>query len=83
MLLRDAGSGACTISVLCAHRALVGATGWEGRLLADGSGGPAYQPSDELLDKYFESFKHWSTISVALAVVVLVVFRDSGAKGSG
>jgi hypothetical protein len=32
---------------------------------------------DDVLDKYFEAFKHVTTLSVALGVVVLVVFRDS------
>ena len=36
--------------------------------------------TDELLDKYFESFKHLSTLSVALGIAVLIVFRGSAGR---
>lgn len=38
---------------------------------------PGERPPADLLDKYFEAFKHLATLGGAGLVLVLVIFRDS------
>jgi hypothetical protein len=41
--------------------------------VADGDEG---RPSDELLDKYFETFKHLSTLNIAAGVLVVALLTE-------
>jgi hypothetical protein len=37
-------------------------------------------PTDELLDKYFDTFKHLTTLNLAAAVLAIAVLRDDAGR---
>jgi hypothetical protein len=65
------------------QRALKRALGRRGRRGGGGgasasSDGP--QPSDELLDTYFEYFKQLTTLNTAVAFIALVIYREAAGQ---